>query len=74
MQLLLKKLSGMANSVDPDQIIPSGAVWSGSALFAYAILLETRSTKFQDIYCRQNWCSCLFTLVKKVWGLKNFYQ
>ena len=27
----------MANSVDPDL----GAVWSGTALFAYAILLET---------------------------------
>ena len=26
----------MANSVDPDQTY--GAVWSGSALFAYAIL------------------------------------
>ena len=26
---------GMANSVDPDQTAPLGAVWSGSALFAY---------------------------------------
>ena len=31
----------MGNSVDPDQTAPSGAVWSGSALFAYAILLVT---------------------------------
>ena len=31
----------MANSEDPDQTAPSGAVWSGSALFAYAILSET---------------------------------
>ena len=31
----------MANSVDPDQTAPSGWVWSGSALFAYAILSET---------------------------------
>ena len=31
----------MANSVDPDQTAPSGAVWSGSALFAYIILSET---------------------------------
>ena len=30
----------MANSVDPDQTAPSGAVWSGSALFVYAILSE----------------------------------
>ena len=38
MQLFLKLLSEMANSVDPDQTAPSGAAWSGSALFAYAIL------------------------------------
>ena len=25
---------GMANSVDPDQTAPVGAVWSGSVLFA----------------------------------------
>ena len=31
----------MANSVDPDQTAPEGAVWSGSALFAYAILSDT---------------------------------
>ena len=40
MQLFLKILSGMANSVDPDQTSPSEAVWSGSALFAYVILSE----------------------------------
>ena len=31
----------MANSVDPDQTASSGAVWSGTALFAYTILLVT---------------------------------
>ena len=31
----------MANSEDPDQTAPSGTVWSGSALFAPAILSET---------------------------------
>ena len=31
----------MANSVDPDQTDPSGAVWSGSAQFAYVILSDT---------------------------------
>ena len=30
----------MANSVDPDQTVPSVEVWSGSALFAYDILSE----------------------------------
>ena len=31
---------GMANSVDPDQTAPLGAVWSGSALFAQACLSD----------------------------------
>ena len=31
---------GMANSVDPDQTGPVGAVWSGSALFAQICLSE----------------------------------
>ena len=31
---------GKANSVDPDQTAPLGAVWSGSALFAQAYLSE----------------------------------
>ena len=30
----------MANSVDPDQTAPKGAVWSGSTMFAFVILLE----------------------------------
>ena len=29
-----KAADGMANSVDPDQTAPLGAVWSGSTLFA----------------------------------------
>ena len=41
MHLSLKILNGIANSEDPDQTAPSGAVWSGSALFAYGILSET---------------------------------
>ena len=41
MQLRHKIFGKMANNVDADQTAPSGAVWSGSALFAYAILLET---------------------------------
>ena len=38
MHFFLKILGGMANSVDPNQTAPS--VWSGSTLFAYAILPE----------------------------------
>ena len=35
-----KYADGMANSVDPDQTAPLGAVWSGSTLFAQACLSE----------------------------------
>ena len=30
----------MTNNEDPDQTAPEGAVWSGSARFAYAILSD----------------------------------
>ena len=36
----------MANSVDPDQTAPQGAVWSESALFACVILSETLVFEF----------------------------
>ena len=32
--------AGMANSVDPDQTAPLGAVWSGSTMFAQTCLSE----------------------------------
>ena len=35
-----KGADGMANSVDPDQTAPLGAVWSGSTLFAQNCLSE----------------------------------
>ena len=35
-----KDAEGIANSVDPDQTAPLGAVWSGSALFAQTYLSE----------------------------------
>ena len=38
MQLYHKTLRGIANSIDPDQTTPSGAVWFESILFAYDIL------------------------------------
>ena len=36
----------MANSVDPDQTAPSGAVWAGSTLFVYVILSDALVFKF----------------------------
>ena len=48
---------GMANSVDPDQTAPVGAIWSGSALFAQACLSENLGSSqytvlhmFQKLY------------------------
>ena len=40
MHLFQKIPDRKANRVDPDQTAPEGAVWSGSALFAYAILSD----------------------------------
>ena len=47
----------VADSVDPDQTAPSGAVWSGSKLFAlvsyghYDILILNQMSIFQFLYC-----------------------
>ena len=35
-----KDAAGIANSVDPDQTAPLGAVWSGSTLFTQTCLSE----------------------------------
>ena len=40
----------MANSVDPDQTAPLGAVWSGSALFAQAWLSENLGSLRYDMF------------------------
>ena len=41
---------GWANSVDPDQTAPKGAVWSGSTLFAIlSVLLETSKDNQTDL-------------------------
>ena len=37
-----KDANGIANSEDPDQTAPLGAVWSGSALFAQTYLSENQ--------------------------------
>ena len=50
---------GMANSVDPDQTAPLGAVWSGSALIAQAYLSENLgSLRYQSFFIEiesENW-------------------
>ena len=54
----------MANSVDPNQTAPSGAVWSGSALFAHAILSDT-------LVYESLWHLQYNKLVWRAWKLKN---
>ena len=39
-----KGAAGIANSVDPDQTAPVGAVWSGYALFAQTCLSKNLGT------------------------------
>ena len=39
-----KDADQIANSVDPDQTAPVGAVWSGSTLFVQAHLSENAKT------------------------------
>ena len=51
---------GMANSVDPDQTAPLGAVWSGSALFAQAYLFENIGS------LRYVWNSQMILAVRKL--------
>ena len=42
---------GMANSVDPDQTAPLGAVWSGSALFSQTYMSENLgSWRYMYVY------------------------
>ena len=49
MQLFLRLLSEMANSVDPNQTTPSGAVRSASALFAYVILVSFETLVYKTL-------------------------
>ena len=47
-----KYAEGIANSVDPDQTAPLGAVWSGSALFAQTCLSENVGKLRYDTYVK----------------------
>ena len=49
-----KDADGIANSVDPDQTAPLGAVWSRSALFAQTCLSENlRTLRYIFLHCSQ---------------------
>ena len=50
----------MANSVDPDQTAPLGAVWSGSALFAQAYLSENLGSLWYPDSDSQELCCLAF--------------
>ena len=55
----------MANSVEPDQTAPSGAVWSGSAMFAYAILSETLVHEIWDIWLLNHYIA--WFIIAQIW-------
>ena len=50
-----KDAEGIANSVDPDQTAPLGAVWSGSALFAQTCLSENFGTLRYSTFLPREW-------------------
>ena len=59
---------GMANSVDPDQTAPLGAVWSGSALFAQTYQSENLGL-LRYCFCQTHWDSDSDSQYKKYFGL-----
>ena len=44
-----------ANSVDPDQTAPEGAVWSGSTLFAIPLSILGNNCVKSKIWARKVW-------------------
>ena len=44
-----------ANSVDPDQIAPERAVWSGSTLFAIPLSISRNNCIKSSIYAKKVW-------------------
>ena len=62
---------GMANSVDPDQTAPLGAVWSGSSLFAQAYLSENLGSLQ---YIRKCQVSQILSFSKQTDNYKIWYQ
>ena len=62
---------GMANSVDPDQTAPLGAVWSGSALFAQAYLSENFGTLWYYPIIWTMWFNLVSKMSKDADGIAN---
>ena len=60
-----KDADGLANSEDPDQTAPLGAVWSGSTLFAQTYLPKNfGSLRYPKIWSRQFYHTVLMCLQK----------
>ena len=57
-----KDANGMANSVDPDQTAPLGAVWSGSTLFAQTCLSKNLGTLR---YIENRECYCIVEFIEQ---------
>ena len=62
----------MANSIDPDQTAPVGAVWSGSTLFAHTYLSEYLALIF---YTDDSFFFFFFFFLEKKWKTNaRFHQ
>ena len=58
---------GIANSVDPDQTAPLGAVWSGSALFAQTCLSENLGKlRYMPTYKLWSTEKCILNMTKNL--------
>ena len=60
-----KDAEGIANSVDPDQTAPLGAVWSGSALFAQACRSENLGSLRYDTIVQDSY---ILKALHSVWN------
>ena len=65
---------GMANSVDPDQTAPLGAVWSGSALFAQTYLSENLGSLRYFLNHRFDLCLIFYLKGSQAFNHLDSYQ
>ena len=71
MHLFLKIISGMTNSVDPDQTAPTGAVWSGSTHFICHFLRNFGVQKFMT-WVKGTVYTCFLQRRQLLWFLVCF--
>ena len=67
LQTFLTNFCIQANSVDPDQTAPKGAVWSGSTLFAEMTYKVTAEDKADDNSSKGSLCLICTVKAQIVW-------